>query len=108
MAKNKKQKREGSQNYTNIPSNESASEDEWERTCVTVRKGLIKQLKDISYWERKKMRETLSDAIEGFLLYKQHIKPVPIEPVQPVSLLEHLKKSLKPKSEERSSANKKS
>ncbi len=99
MARHKKQELLKSETQEKTRESKTLSKDEWERTCVTVRKGLIKQLKDISYWERKKLRETLSDAIEGFLLYKQHIKPVPIEPIESVSLLDHLKKSLKNKIE---------
>lgn len=52
---------------------------------------LIKKVKAIAYWERKKIKEVLTESVEQFIVMYGDIKPIP-EEKKPILDLSKIKK----------------
>jgi hypothetical protein len=60
------------------PENEfKTNKDEWERVSAIVKKGLLDKVRSIAYWERKEIKDVLSEAIENFIQLYGEVKPIP-------------------------------
>jgi hypothetical protein len=58
-----------------INSLEEGLQEGWTRATFVLRKDYLKKLKAVSYWERKKMKEVIEEAIRAYLTGKR-IKPI--------------------------------
>ena len=47
------------------------AQDGWTRATFVLRKEYLKKLKAVSYWERKKMKEIIDEALGSYLKGKQ-------------------------------------
>jgi hypothetical protein len=54
---------------------EKGLQDGWTRATFVLRKGYLSKLKAVSYWDRKKMKEVIDEAL-GAYLQGRKIKPV--------------------------------
>jgi len=46
---------------------EKGLQDGWTRATFVLRKDYLKKLKAVSYWERKKMKEVIGEALGAYL-----------------------------------------
>jgi hypothetical protein len=51
----------------NANSLERGLQDGWTRATFVLRKDYLSKLKAVSYWERKKMKEVIDEALESYL-----------------------------------------
>ncbi len=51
----------------NANSVEKGLQDGWTRATFVVRKEYLNKLKAVSYWDRKKMKEVIDEALGAFL-----------------------------------------
>ena len=58
----------------NANSLEKGLQDGWTRATFVLRKDYLSKLKAVSYWDRKKMKEVLDEALGAYLKGKR-IKP---------------------------------
>jgi len=56
-------------------SSEKGLQDGWTRATFVLRKDYLSKLKAVSYWDRKKMKEVIDEALGSYLKEKR-IKPV--------------------------------
>jgi uncharacterized protein YnzC (UPF0291/DUF896 family) len=56
---------------------EKGLQDGWTRATFVLRKDYLKKLKAVSYWDRKKMKEVIDEALGAYLKWKK-IKPIRI------------------------------
>jgi hypothetical protein len=54
---------------------EKGLQDGWTRATFVLRKDYLSKLKAVSYWDRKKMKEVIDEALGNYLKGKR-IKPV--------------------------------
>jgi hypothetical protein len=54
---------------------EKGLQDGWTRATFILRKDYLSKLKAVSYWERKKMKEVIDEALGSYLKGKK-IKPI--------------------------------
>jgi hypothetical protein len=54
---------------------EKGLQDGWTRATFVLRKDYLKKLKAVSYWERKKMKEVINEALGAYLKGKK-VKPL--------------------------------
>jgi len=54
---------------------EKGLQDGWTRATFILRKEYLRKLKAVSYWDRKKMKEVIDEALGSYLKGKK-IKPV--------------------------------
>ena len=54
---------------------EKGLQDGWTRATFVLRKDHLSKLKAVSYWDRKKMKEVIDEALEDYLKMKR-IKPL--------------------------------
>jgi hypothetical protein len=54
---------------------EKGLQDGWTRATFVLKKDYLKKLKAVSYWERKKMKEVIEEALGAYLNGKR-IKPI--------------------------------
>jgi hypothetical protein len=54
---------------------EKGLQDGWTRATFVLRKDYLSKLKAVSYWERKKMKEVIDEALGDYLRGKR-IKPL--------------------------------
>ncbi len=54
---------------------EKGLQEGWTRATFVLRKDYLKKLKAVSYWERKKMKEVVEEALGAYLNGKR-IKPI--------------------------------
>ena len=54
---------------------EKGLQDGWTRATFVLRKDYLSKFKAVSYWERKKMKEVIDEALGSYLKGKR-IKPV--------------------------------
>lgn len=59
----------------NASSLDKGLKDGWTRATFVLRKDYLSKLKAVSYWDRKKMKEVIDEALGGYLEGKR-IKPV--------------------------------
>jgi hypothetical protein len=59
----------------NANSLEKGLQDGWTRATFILRKEYLKKLKAVSYWDRKKMKEVIDEAL-GFYLKGKKIKSI--------------------------------
>ena len=59
----------------NANSLEKGLQDGWTRATFVLRKEYLEKLKAVSYWDRKKMKEVIDEALGGYLKEKR-IKPI--------------------------------
>jgi hypothetical protein len=57
-----------------VSSLEKGLQDGWTRATFVLRKDYLTKLKAVSYWERKKIKEVIDEALASFLKGKK-IKP---------------------------------
>ena len=58
-----------------VNSVEKGLRDGWTRATFVLRKDYLSKLKAVSYWERKKMKEVIDEALWAYLRGKR-IKPL--------------------------------
>ena len=56
---------------------EKGLQDGWTRATFVLRKEYLSKLKAVSYWDRKKMKEVIDEALGGYLECKK-IKPLKV------------------------------
>jgi hypothetical protein len=54
---------------------EKGLQDGWTRATFVLRKDYLSKLKAVSYWDRKKMKEVVDEALENYLKGKK-VKPI--------------------------------
>jgi hypothetical protein len=54
---------------------EKGLQDGWTRATFVLRKDYLEKLKAVSYWDRKKMKEVIDEALGAYLQGKK-VKPV--------------------------------
>ena len=54
---------------------EKGLQDGWTRATFILRKDYLRKLKAVSYWDRKKMKEVIGEALGNYLKGKR-IRPV--------------------------------
>ena len=59
----------------NANSLEKGLQEGWTRATFVLRKDYLSKLKAVSYWERKKMKEVIDEAL-GFYLRGKRVKRV--------------------------------
>ena len=59
----------------NANSLEKGLQDGWTRATFILRKEYLKKLKAVSYWDRKKIKEVIDEAL-GFYLKGKKIKSI--------------------------------
>lgn len=59
---------------------------------VELRDELIEEIKAIAYWERKRIKDVVSEAVEKFVALYGEIKPIPKEKEQILDLSKIKKK----------------
>ncbi len=60
----------------NAKSVEKGLQDGWTRATFVLRKDYLSKLKAVSYWDRKKMKEVVDEALGNYLKQKK-IKSIP-------------------------------
>jgi len=55
----------------NANSLEKGLQDGWTRATFVLRKDYLSKLKAVSYWDRKKMKEVIDDALGNYLKGKR-------------------------------------
>jgi len=59
----------------NANSLEKGLQDGWTRATFVLRKDYLRKLKAVSYWDRKKMKEVIDEALGAYLKGKK-VKPL--------------------------------
>ena len=59
----------------NANSVEKGLQEGWTRATFVLRKDYLSKLKAVSYWDRKKMKEVIDEALGAYLKGKK-IKPI--------------------------------
>jgi len=55
----------------NANSLEKGLQDGWTRATFVLRKDYLSKLKAVSYWDRKKMKDVIDEALKGYLKSKR-------------------------------------